>query len=314
MHEAKRLITRFLFSSLPATWELCSVSVDWHGEPLLLFQEGRPPRPTYAAGTDAFFQWTKTPPNRHHLIYWDGATTGQVTVDNPHGLLTTSGVQRFGDGWLIVEGRGGLARVFDKHHNLTRSIDLGDAIKHVNTTPDGHIWVGYFDEGVYGGGIGQQGLVCFDSAGTSTFSYAEFARQHELPFIDDCYSLNVMGPSVYASYYSDFPLVWISDFQLQHVWRDFGANKAIAVRSDHFVVFPAYDKPHLLARPFKSPDSLVWKLVTAEGRDLSTLVQEPREAPSGGGYVPFQCVARNNRFYVHDQLGLYELPQQDCTS
>ena len=31
----------------------------------------------------------------------------------------------------------------------------------------GQIWVGYFDEGVDGGGIGTEGLVCFDSNGTS---------------------------------------------------------------------------------------------------------------------------------------------------
>ena len=54
---------------------------------------------------------------------------------------------------------------------------------------------------------------------------AEFARKHELPFIDDCYSLKVVGTSVYVSYYSDFPLVWLVDFQLQRVWdRHLGRN------------------------------------------------------------------------------------------
>ena len=48
-----------------------------------------------------------------HLIYWDGAANARVAFDNPQGLLTTSRVQRFGDGWLIVEGRGGVARIFD---------------------------------------------------------------------------------------------------------------------------------------------------------------------------------------------------------
>jgi hypothetical protein len=250
----------------------------------------------------------KHAPNRHHLIYWDGAANARVAFDNPQGLLTTSRIQRFGDGWLIVEGRGGLARIFDKHQNLIRTIDLGDAIKHVGTTADGHIWVGYFDEGVYGGGIGQQGLVCFDSAGAPAFRYAEFARKHELPFIDDCYSLNVVGTSVYVSYYSDFPLVWLTNFQLQRVWRDFGANKAIAIRSDQFVIFPAYHKPHLTVRSFDSSDTNVWNLVTSEGRSLSALAGGPPDTTPTGWYVPFKCVARNNRIYVYDQLGLYELP------
>jgi hypothetical protein len=308
MQEAKRLITRFLFSSVPADWALCTVSVDWNGEPLLLFQEGSPPRPTREAGIDAFVQWANTPPKRHHLIYWDGTANARVAFENPQGLLTTSSMQRFGDGWLIVEGRGGLARIFDKHQNVIRTIDLGDAIKHVSTTADGQIWVGYFDEGVFGGGIGQEGLVCFDSAGTPTFRYAEFARKHELPFIDDCYSLNVVGASVYVSYYSAFPLVWLTNFQLQRVWRDIGANKAIAIRSDQLVIFPAYHKPYLLVRSFDSSDTTVWNLITSEGRDLSALAGGPPDTTLTGWYVPFQCVARNNRLYVYDQLGLYELP------
>ena len=80
-----------------------------------------------------------------------------------------------------------------------RTLDLGDASKHLQTTPEGQIWVGYFDEGVYGGGIGSEGLVCFDSNGTSIFKYAEFAKQHGLPFIDDCYTLNVVGAAVWVS-------------------------------------------------------------------------------------------------------------------
>ena len=33
---------------------------------------------------------------------------------------------------------------------LRRQFVLGDGIKHVQTTAAGDIWVGYFDEGVYG--------------------------------------------------------------------------------------------------------------------------------------------------------------------
>jgi hypothetical protein len=143
---------------------------------------------------DAMIQWTDTPPKRHHLIYWEGATTRQITFENPQGLTTTSFAQKFDDGWLIVAARGGLARVFDNQQKLVRSLDLSDGIEHVNTTAESHIWVGYFDEGVYGGsGIGSEGLVCFDAAGRPIFKYAEFAEKEKLPHIDDCYSLMFPG-------------------------------------------------------------------------------------------------------------------------
>jgi hypothetical protein len=309
MPELKRLIKRLLFSSVPADWSVCAVSVDWQGEPLVLLQEGKPNHPGRDADLNATLQWLNTPPKRHHLIYWDDAAAHQVTFENPMGLLTTSHVQRFGNGWLIAEGRGGLARVFDRHGKLIRTLDLGDAIEHVNTTADGHIWVGYFDEGVYGRGIGSEGLVCFDSGGVPIFRYTEFAKKHKLPFISDCYALNVVGSSAYVSYYTDFPLVWLNDFQLQRLWNDFGPNKAIAIRPDQFVIFPAYQKPYLTVRSYDSADVIVWELVTPEGRHLSKLAGGPPETTTSGRHLPFQCVARDNRLYVYDDIGVYELPQ-----
>jgi hypothetical protein len=308
MPEVKHLIERFSFSSVPDNWSLCGVSVDWQGEPLLLLQEGKGKRPARDADMDALIQWFNTPCQRHHLVHWGKGSSNQLTIENPQGLLTTSHVQPFGDGWLIAEGRGGLARVLDKQGNQIRTLDLGDAIEHVNTTPEGHIWVGYFDEGVFGSGIGREGLVCFDSVGTQVFKYAEFAEKHKLPFISDCYSLNVVGSSVYVSYYTDFPLVWLRDFEIKRVWNDFDANKAIAIRSDYFVAFPAYNKPHLTVRSFDSAEATVWELVSADGRNLSKLAGGPPETTETGWYVPFNCVARDTRMYVYDKVGLYEVP------
>ncbi len=308
MPERKHLIQRLLFSSVAADWRLCAISVAWQGEPLVLFQEGRPPHPNREAGMDATLGWRNTPPKRHHLIHWRAGGIESVTFNNPDGLLATAHVQPMGEGWLVVEGRGGLARVFNNHGGLDRTLDLGDAIEHVNTTPDGNIWVGYFDEGVYGDGIGTAGLVCFDNGGSPIFRYADFAKQHGLPFISDCYTLNVAGASVYVSYYTDFPLVCIRDFRLHRVWNNFGPNKAVAVRSNEFVIFPAYDKPFLTARSFESSASTIWELIAPDGRSLSRLPEGPPQKTASGRRMPFNCVARGSRLYVHDEAGLYELP------
>ena len=117
-------------------------------------------------------------------------------------------IQRFQDGWLVGESRGGQTKLYDPQGRVRAELDLGDASEDLQTTPEGHIWVSYFDEGVFGNGIGAQGVVCFDGAGVPLFRYAEFAEQHGLPMISDCYAMNVgPGGEVWLNYYTDFPLV-----------------------------------------------------------------------------------------------------------
>jgi hypothetical protein len=308
MAEIKRLKTRLDLSSFPSEWRLTAVSIDWQGEPLVLFQEGKPPRPQPDAGMEATVKWMNTPPKRHHLLHWCEGTVSQVSFENPMGLLTTAHIQPFDEGWVLAEARGGLARICDQSGNTLRTLDLGDASEHLQTTSDGHIWVGYFDEGVYGRGIGSAGLICFDSSGTPVFKYAEFAEQHGLPFIDDCYTLNVVGSAVWLSYYTDFPLVCLRDFKLERVWENLGANRAIAIRADRLLVFPAYDKPYLVTRTFENSDTTIWELADSDGRFLSKLAGGPAETTRTGWYVPFRCVARDGRVYVYDETALCELP------
>ena len=94
-------------------------------------------------------------------------------------------VQPIEDGWLIGERRGAVG-LYDRAGVCRRSLDLGDGSEDVQTTPDGRIWVSYFDEGVFGRTIAKEGVVCFDLSGTPQFRYAEFAEQNKLPFVADC--------------------------------------------------------------------------------------------------------------------------------
>ncbi|WP_061297964.1 hypothetical protein [Herbidospora cretacea] len=94
---------------------------------------------------------------------------------------------------------------------------LGDGIEHVQTTPSGEIWVGYFDEGIGGnfgwGGprgpepIGASGLVRFSAGLERVWTFPE-----DPPYggISDCYALNVAGEDAWACYYMDFPVVRVS--------------------------------------------------------------------------------------------------------
>jgi hypothetical protein len=99
----------------------------------------------------------------------------------------------------------------------------------------GH-WVGYFDEGVFGnygwGGpgpepIGAHGLVRFDERLERAWDYP-----YDTGFdaICDCYALNVSAETVWACYYTAFPVVRIIDDRVTG-WTN-TASGATAVITD----------------------------------------------------------------------------------
>ena len=227
----------FGLGDIPNDWELLSLSVDWSGLPLLLFREGKPQQPDFHREREAWSRWYKTPPKAHHVVYQEAGKVRSVAFDHSQ-AISTFHVQRFESGWLLGESRGaGRASLHEANGALRSAIELGDAIQSIQTTTDGRIWVSYFDEGVFGSGIGRQGLVCFDSAGKHLFKYAEFAEQNDLPMICDCYALNVdFSGDVWLNYYTDFPLIRLSEFKLHEAWKEFGSlGNAFAIRGDEII-------------------------------------------------------------------------------
>jgi hypothetical protein len=209
-------------ADLPSDWSLVSLSVDWEGQPLVLAAEGKPKRPEPPCDADTWVQWQFSQPKAHHLIYFDGGSVRTIRFQQSQGQSTFH-VQPFGEGWLLGERRGHCG-LYDRVGHFVASLDLGDASEDLQTTPDGMIWVSYFDEGVFGGGIGSEGLVCFDTSGVPVFRYVKFAEQNNLPFICDCYAMNVsVAGDVWLNYYTDFPLVHLRNLSLEKVWRDFGS-------------------------------------------------------------------------------------------
>ena len=221
---------------IPSDWKLVRLSLDWSGRPLLLFVEGKPPQPDFHHDIEAWSRWYRMPPKAHHVVYQEANQLQSVAFDHSQGLSTFH-VQRFESGWLLGESRGGHATIYDAKGALRFVVELGDAIESIQTVADGRIWVSYFDEGVFGGGIGRQGLVCFDSSGKHLFKYAEFAETNDLPMICDCYALNVdASGDVWLNYYTDFPLVRLREYKLDKVWPDFGVlGNAFAIRGDEII-------------------------------------------------------------------------------
>jgi hypothetical protein len=136
------------------------------------------------------------------------------------------------------------AIVYDPDGSVRNKFVLGDGIEDVQVTSDGHIWVSYFDEGVFGNmgwsrPLGSTGLMEFDLNGKTLWS---FSPPDGFDSIDDCYALNAARPDgVYAYYYSSFPIVRIGANRRVQGWRtDVEGARALAVDGDRVLLLGGY--------------------------------------------------------------------------
>jgi hypothetical protein len=178
---------------------------------------------------------------------------GRVTVHRPDETVVTRiddlrlahpAVQPLPGGRILVVGARCRWRatgpdrnavVYDSEGQVVTEQTLGDGIEHVLTTPIGRIWVGYFDEGVYGNygwgdlsspaPIGACGLVRFSTELQLEWEYPVDSRWGS---ISDCYALNVDGEDAWACYYTGFPVVRIDDGSVAG-WRNPVARGARAL-------------------------------------------------------------------------------------
>lgn len=286
----------FDLPKVPGDWKLVRLALNWSGHPLLLYVEGKPPEPDFKGDMEAWSRWYRTPPKAHHLIFWESNKLHSVAFDRSQGLSTFH-IQPFESGWLLGERRNGQTTVYDAHGAVRSVVDLGDAIEDLQTTPDGRIWVSYFDEGVSGRGVGRQGLICFDVAGRHIFEYADFAEQNALPMICDCYALNVdQTGDVWLNYYTDFPLVRLHNYKVDEVWHGFGTlGNAFAVR-DNRVIYTF--KEHMAIRHLTSPTESEPQLVIPQ--DDGNVLK-----PSSQCYV--DIAARGTSFVVNTGSAVYTM-------
>jgi hypothetical protein len=280
---------KLAFAKLPKCSKVVRVCLDWNGQPLVLLADDERP-PWINAPPD--------PPGGHQLLHWEGAVERILPFEQSIGFFTH--VQPLGDGWLLSEPRGGRATVYGRSGELNAEIKLGDAIKDVQTTADGKLWVAYFDEGVFGEGIGRSGLVCFDWFGKPIFSYSDFAKQHQLPLIHDCYAINApTNDELWLSYYSDFPLVRIRNFQMEAVWKDFGCMQGAFGLTSEAVVFPK-----CYTRVNREKPQLMWRTLSELPQTEQVDARDNDGVEIGG---PFRATARGQHFCLWTEGALYEM-------
>ncbi|MET8837551.1 hypothetical protein ABZV78_27060 [Micromonospora sp. NPDC004540] len=130
------------------------------------------------------------------------------------------------------------AVIYGSNGRIEAQATLGDGIEHVFTTTSGEVWVGYFDEGVYGNygwgdansapPMGSSGLVRFSPQLEQTWRFPSHV-DNQWGAISDCYALNVTDESVWTCYYTDYPIVQIRQDSVAG-WRNhISGAKALAV-------------------------------------------------------------------------------------
>jgi hypothetical protein len=204
-----------------------------------------------------------------------------------------------------VRGETKNARVFDSNGTLKRDFTLGDGIQHLQTTADGQIWVGYFDEGVFGDTpISQNGINCFDKFGNLVYAHTDES-------IADCYALNVISnKEVWSCYYTDFPLVQIENYRVKNTWQSPVRGSQGFIVWKNFVLFRGGYK-------MKDEDNLVnlkgcqlLEAVPAQAvKELATV-----EILNGEGTAFGNCwmLTRGSKMLLVDEnLSCYEIDLQD---
>ncbi|WP_329432032.1 MULTISPECIES: hypothetical protein [unclassified Streptomyces] len=185
------------------------------------------------------------------------------------------------------EGADRNAIVYDADGHLVAEATLGDGISHVFATHTGDIWVGYFDEGVYGNlgwgnpgtpaPIGEYGLIRFSSDLETQWRFPSHTSE---PWgaISDCYALNIDGDTAWACYYTDFPIVSVRDGVVTS-WRNSVAGAtALAVKDARVALLGGYGPHHdrLSVGTLDSEDLRVtdeYRIVLPDGRPLPMRTQ-----------------------------------------
>ena len=162
---------------------------------------------------------------------------------------------RLADGrWILADRRCEIgsdnAQLLSPDGASIRNICLGDGIEHLQCDESGGIWVGYFDEGVFGnfgwgdqGGeppLGASGLVRFNDRGEISWRFpasSSFESQ-----IHDCYALNVGDGSAWVCAYSEFAIQHVDRSCAVRAWTNqVSGAKALAVDGDRLVLVGGYE-------------------------------------------------------------------------
>jgi len=234
--------------SLPAR---CVAELDGKDE-TIAFAVG-PERAVYVLQSLGAYSPGRAPPPYRARAWLDGQCLLDVRIESPSCRLYT--LQPLGADLLFVgvpldrAGEGARnGRVYSRDGRPLRELHLGAGIEYVQTTREGAIWTGYFDEGVFGDDpVSQHGLAAWNGDGECVYRF-----QPDLAGLDticDCYALNVADDrETWAYYYTQFPLVLLRGHRVARYWNvPIRGAHAFAARGEHALFTGGYREHDTLA-------------------------------------------------------------------
>lgn len=183
-------------------------------------------------------------PTRARVSLFDGqGERAVIEIPFRYGMR----VERFVDGrWLVVASRAkdgeANAVVYRPDGEPLSAFPVGDGVEHVRCMPDGTVWVGYFDEGIFANRrpdgsppLSAAGLAQYlPTDGTVLYRFNDDARP-EL-FIGECYALTADDGAVWSCSMTGWQIVR-NEGPRQHAWRnEIHRSEALAVDGDHVVL------------------------------------------------------------------------------
>ncbi|MEV0524125.1 hypothetical protein AB0I66_11955 [Streptomyces sp. NPDC050439] len=140
-------------------------------------------------------------------------------------------------------------QIFDALGRESWAFRVGDGIESLLTDRAGRLWVGYFDEGVFGDDeLSHPGLRCWSAQGEPLWVYEASKGTSE---IYDCYALNVTDEAVWVCAYTDFSLLEVrtglgarTGRAVRQRANDVAGAHALAVGKGQVTFFGGYGDEH----------------------------------------------------------------------
>lgn len=192
------------------------------------------------------------------------------------------------------------AYLYESNGELLGSFPMGDAISTVQSSRGGEIWVSYFDEGVFGDGIGRSGLNAFNIAGDLRFDFTEIAKTSTLGYMADCYALNAASnEETWVCYYTEFPVVCLKERKLDRHWpaiKEMVGSGAFAVLKDCMLFTGGYDfRGHLF-----------WHDLERD-KTIKVIALQPNGDPLEWSEKTSRVVGRGAKLYIEQDSQIWSL-------
>ncbi|MFT3944516.1 MAG: hypothetical protein QM705_11960 [Ancrocorticia sp.] len=203
------------------------------------------------------------------------------------------------DGFLVAFPRSYLkngeyeynALLIDSSGKVVHTGAIGDAIAHLMTDSVGNIWVGYYDEGVFGRSIASAGIIKWSPRLEPIWEFDQSGDYQ----IDDCYTLNVTDDTVTACPYRSFPILAINNGQARiHPTQGPSGPHGLLVHNETAAIIGAYGNygSMWIGPLIEFTDPVEWHLLLPDG-------STPSERPI--------CRGSKSNLFVQDQWFIFDL-------